>query len=306
MDQMTPRSLLMGLALSAPLLLATGAAADTRLVMLGTGTPVPDAERAGQSMAVVYDGNAYVFDAGGGMVQNAIKASELDPALASVHPTSIRHLFFTHLHSDHILDYPELAATLWWRRPAPLKAYGPTGLAEMTQGYYDMLSIDIELRLNGLTPVEHPDFYKVSVEEHAEGGWEFRDGDVLIEAFEVPHGDISPAFGYRVTTPDKVIVISGDTSPSEVVSEMASGADILVHEIISETAVRKMPEVWYTYHSQAHSFPSGVAKVANEAKPKLLVLTHMISYGEPFELMLEEVKSLYDGEVVLANDLDVF
>ena len=284
---------------------ATAAAAETKLVMLGTGTPVPHPDRVSSSTAVVHDGKSYVFDAGAGMVQRAIQASEMD-GLESLHPTAIENLFFTHLHSDHVLDYPELASTLWWRRPAQITAHGPTGLADMTQGYYDMLAVDVALRTNGLTPVENPEFYKVIVEEHEAGGWTFEDGDVTIEAFDVEHGDIEPAFGYRVTTPDKVIVISGDTAYSDKVVEMARGADILVHEVISEAGLSELPEVWQNYHRAAHTTTSEVARVASEARPGLLVLTHVLHYGAPLESVLDEVKAGYDGEVVLANDLDVF
>lgn len=109
------------------------AQAETRVILLGTGTPVPDAERSGPGLAVIYDGEAYLFDAGGGMVQRAIQAWQTMDA-EELYPTNIKYLFISHLHSDHTLDYPELAATYWWRRTEKLNAYGPVGLQAMTDG----------------------------------------------------------------------------------------------------------------------------------------------------------------------------
>ena len=117
---MNTKKLLSRLAFAGILGLAAGIApvqADTEVVLLGTGTPVPDADRAGPSTAVVYNGEAYVFDAGAGMVRRAIEAAQ-KKGIEALYPTNIKHLFITHLHSDHVLDYSVLASTYWWRREA--------------------------------------------------------------------------------------------------------------------------------------------------------------------------------------------
>ncbi|NVK44536.1 MAG: MBL fold metallo-hydrolase [Oceanospirillaceae bacterium] len=305
---MNPKKFLSRLALAGLLGLAAATApvqAETEVVLLGTGTPVPDADRSGPATAVVYNGEAYVFDAGAGMVRRAIEAAQ-KKGIEALYPTNIKHLFITHLHSDHVLDYSVLASTYWWRREAQLNAYGPTGLNAMTQGYYDMLQRDIELRTSGLQPVKHPTFYQVKTQEFDKGGWKIQDGDVTVEAFDVNHGDIEPSFAFRVTTPDKTIVISGDTTYSEALAEIAKGADILVHEVISEAGWSKLPENWQHYHAAAHTRTSELAKLANQARPKLLVLTHILHYSAPIETALTEVQAAYDGKVVLGNDLDVF
>ncbi len=286
------------------MLLSSVAVAETRLVMLGTGTPVIDGERSGPSVAVIHDGEAYVFDAGGGMVQRAIQAKER-LGIEELDPTRIKYLFFTHLHSDHVLDYPELASTLWWRRTQKLKAWGPAGLQEMTEGMYRMMAPDIRIRTGGTQPIEHPDYYRVDINEIDEGVV-FDANGILIEAFAVPHGDIRPAFGYRVTTPDKVIVISGDTAYSEKLIEMAKGADILVHEVISEKALEGLSEFWQNYHTSAHTTTSQLAKVANRAQPGLLVLYHILFYDATPENILEEIRHTYPGRVVLPDDLAVY
>lgn len=306
---MNPKRLLSRLLLSGVVSLAASlpliAQAQTEVVMLGTGTPVPEADHSGPSTAVIYNGEAYVFDLGPGAVHRAIEAAQ-KKGIKALYPTHIRRVFVTHLHSDHVLDYPVLASTYWWRRTSQIEAWGPTGLEAMTQGYYEMLQKDISLRTSGLQPVKHPTFYQVITHEYPKGGWTVKDGDVTIEAFDVNHGDIKPAFGYRITTPDKTIVISGDTTYSKKVEEMATGVDILVHEVISDEGWSKLPKNWQKYHAAAHTRASLLAKLASKAKPGLLILTHVLHYSAPRDSVLKEVKAGYNGKVVLANDLDVF
>lgn len=294
-------------------LAAVAAQADTKVVMLGTGTPVPNPDRAGAGVAVIHDGEAYVFDIGGGVVQRMIEAAQLtsvDAAQAKgikeLAPTNVNHLFITHLHSDHTLDYAELASTLWWRRDDHLNAIGPKGLQAMTDGFYNMQKVDIDLRTGGNQPVKDPTMYRVNVTEIAEDGIVFDQDGVTVEAFSVSHGDIDPAYGYRITTPDKSVVISGDTTYSETLAEKAKGADVLIHEVISEEGWSALSPSWQEYHHTSHTLTSEVAKIANAAQPGVLVLTHVLHYGAPIESAKSEVETLYDGKVVLASDLDGF
>lgn len=154
--------------------------------------------------------------------------------------------------------------------------------------------------------MKDPSLYQLDVTEIADPGVVFDENGVTIEAFEVSHGDIHPAFGYKVTTPDKTIVISGDTTYNDTVLDMARGADILVHEVISEEGWSALPPEWQAYHHSSHTLTSELARLANEARPDLLVLTHILHYGAPIETALSEVQALYDGKVVLAEDLDEF
>jgi len=284
---------------------STQASAETRVIILGTGTPVPNAERSGPGLAVIHNDDAYLFDAGGGMVQRMIEAWETMDA-EPLYPTKVKHLFLSHLHSDHTLDYPELAATYWWRRTDKLNAYGPVGLQAMTDGYYEMQAIDIALRTGGNQPVKDPTLYQVDVHEIGDDGVIFEEGGVTVEAFSVNHGDIKPAYGYKITTPDKSIVFSGDTTYSETLTEVAKGADVLVHEVISEEGWKALPPEWQAYHHSSHTLTSELAKIASESRPGVLVLTHILHYRAPIETAKTEIEALYDGKVVLANDLDEF
>lgn len=296
---------LSGILVAAMLALAGPALSETRLIMLGTGTPVPSAERAGGSLAVIYDGEAYMFDVGPGSVRNAIKAWKTMDA-PELNPVNIKYVFITHLHSDHTLDYPELASTYWWRRDAHIDAYGPKGLNAMTEGYYAMQDVDISLRTSGNQPVKDPTMYKVNVHEIEEPGVIFDKNGVTVEAFLVDHGDIKPAYGFKITTPDKTIVYSGDTRYNENVVEAATGADILVHEVISEAGWKELEPMWQEYHHTSHTLTSELAEVANKAKPGLLVLNHVLTYAAPLDSAKSEVEALYDGKVVLGHDLDEF
>jgi len=279
-------------------------AMPTRVVVLGTGNPIPDARRAGASIAVIHKGEAYLFDVGAGSVHNAtIARYRYD--IPSLYPSQVCCVFLTHLHSDHTMDYPELAQTLWWRRRKPLSAFGPAGLAGMTEGIYRMLAADLDIRINGIQPVPNPDAYKVNVTE-IEAGVVFEKDDLVVEAFDVPHGEVKPAFGYRVTTADRRIVISGDTALSDTLLEKARGVDLLFHEVISDSGLANNTEFWQRYHKSHHTLASDLGKLASEARPGLLVLYHGLYYGVPEAVILDEVKATYDGDVVLASDLDVF
>jgi len=277
---------------------------ETRVVVLGTGTPIPDARRAGASIAVIHKGEAYLFDVGAGAVRNAIVA-RYRYDIPSLYPSQICCVFLTHLHSDHIMDYPELASTLWWRRREALAAWGPPGLANMTEGVYRMMEADTDIRVNGIQPIPNPDAYKVRVTEIREGII-FEKDDLIIEAFAVPHGEVKQAFGYRITTEDKTIVVSGDTAVSQKLLEKSRGVDLLFHEVISDSGLSGNTEFWQKYHKSYHTLASALGKLASEARPGLLVLYHGLYYGVPESVIVEEVRAQYGGEVVLANDLDVF
>lgn len=278
--------------------------AGTQVVVLGTGNPIPDPRRAGPGIAVVHQGKAYLFDIGAGVVRNAtIARYRYD--IPSLYPLRISALFLTHLHNDHTADYPVLAGTLWWRRTEPLKLFGPRGSVEMTEGMYAMMAPDVRLRSGGTQPVGDARAYRVDVTEITEGV-AFEADDIRIEAFDVNHGAIKPAFGYRITTPDKTIVISGDTARSDALIEMARDADILFHEVISDQGLLLNSESMQAYHKRSHTLASELGRIANEARPGLLVLYHALFYGTPESNIVDEVRATYDGRVVLANDLDRF
>ena len=276
----------------------------TKVVVLGTGTPIPDAFRAASSIAIVHKGESYLFDIGAGAVHNATRA-RYKYDIPSLYPTEIDAVFITHLHSDHILDYSELNYTLWWRRRAPLMVFGPIGTEEMSKGMVAMMAPDVRIRTSGNQPVMNPDAHIPVVKEITDG-LVFEKGDLRVEAFSVPHGDVKPSYGYRVTTEDLSVVISGDTAYSEAIKEKSRDVDILFHEYISDEGLLRNSLAFQAYHKKSHTTTTDLAEIVNQAKPGLLVLYHGLHYGLPEKKAIEEVRAIYDGEVILADDLDIF
>lgn len=279
-------------------------AAPARIVMLGTGTPIPDANRAGPGVALVHRGETYLFDVGAGTVHNATRARYRHD-IPSLYPSQVCCVFITHMHSDHTMDFSELAYTLWWRRRHGLLAFGPTGMQTMADGMHTMMLPDRTARTASAQPVANPDGYRVEVTE-IDAGFVFENGDLRIEAFAVDHGDIRPAFGYRIDTADGSVVVSGDTAVSAKLLEMSRGVDILIHEVISDTGLARNSEGFQAYHRSSHTPASELGRLASDARPGLLVLYHGLYYGVPEDTIVDEVRKFYDGPVVLANDLDIF
>jgi ribonuclease BN (tRNA processing enzyme) len=133
----------------------------------------------------------------------------------------------------------------------------------------------------------------------------YQDNNVSVEAFPVVHGSW-PAYGYKFTSSDRTIVISGDTAPTPVLVEKARGCDILVHEVYSGVALKNRGPEWIKYHSSVHTSSHELAEIASQSQPKLLVLYHQLFWSRTEAELLAEVKRGYDGKVVSGNDLDVY
>ena len=276
----------------------------TRVVMLGTGTPNAEPDRSGPALAVVVGGTPYLIDAGPGVVRRAVGAFQA--GIKAMRASNINHLFITHLHSDHTLGYPDLIFTPWvLERNHPLNVFGPRGTGRMTRHLIKAYRRDIRIRLNGAEPANRQG-YRVNVQRIREG-LIFRDRNVKVYAFPVQHGAWKQAFGFRFETPDRNIVISGDRAPGTAnILKYFRDCDILVHEVYSAEGFRSRPEVWQNYHKTAHTSSLELAELAREIKPKLLVLYHQLLWGSTPDRLLAEIRGIYKGRVVYANDLDVF
>lgn len=301
-------ALLIGVVLWNPALAELDASETTKLVMLGTGTPITDPERSGPSLAIVVNETPYIVDFGPGIVRRAAAAStEHGGPVEGLETTNLKIAFLTHLHSDHSVGFADLVFTTWTMgRDEPLTVYGPEGIEEMTTHLLDAYREDIRYRVYGLEPTDNSG-WRVVAHTIAEAGVVFEDDNVKVEAFPVVHGSWPNAYGYRFTTPDRVIVVSGDAAKSETVERYSKGADILVHEVYSSKglAAREEP-FWTRYHSSNHTSAAEVGEIAASAQPKLVVLTHILFFGASEDDLLTEIRGTYDGEVVIAEDLDVF
>ena len=300
------------LAAAASFLLVSPSAADieasdtTQVVLLGTGTPNSDPERSGPGVAIVVNGTAYLVDFGPGIVRQAAAMSpEYGGSIEGLASSKLGHAFLTHLHSDHTVGLPDLILTSWvLGRDQPLELYGPDGTDDMVLSIQKAYDADIQYRLNGLEPANDQG-WRVNVHVIKEGTV-YEDENVTVDAFPVMHGDWSNAFGYRFTTPDRVIVISGDAVPDPTLEKYAQNADILIHEVYSVEGFQRRAENWQTYHAAHHTSAHELGELASRVKPGLLVLYHVLFWGASEETILEEVREKYDGDVVLGSDLDVF
>jgi ribonuclease BN (tRNA processing enzyme) len=275
----------------------------TQLVLLGTGTPNADPDRSGPAVAIVVNDTPYLVDCGPGVVRRA--AAAYRAGISGLQVKKLTRAFITHLHTDHTVGYPDLIFTPWvLERDEPLEVYGPKGIAAMTHHILKAYEEDIKIRLEGLEPA-NTEGYKVNVHE-IEPGVIYEDENVNVKAFAVRHGSWAQAFGYRFETPDRTIVISGDTTPTRSVIENCNRCDVLVHEVYSQAGFERRSHVWRKYHSSFHTSSVELAKIASEARPGLLVLYHQLLWGTSEEGLLEEIRQGYDGRVVSGHDLDVY
>jgi ribonuclease BN (tRNA processing enzyme) len=281
-----------------------GQAPASRLVFLGTGTPNADPERWGPALAVVVGDQAYLVDAGPGIVRRAAAAAR--KGIPALQPPRLVRVFLTHLHSDHTLGLPDLMLSPWvLGRDRPLEVFGPEGTRDMTRHILQAYRADIDMRRYGLEPANDSG-YRVIVHEIAPGVV-YHDGHVTVTAFPVLHGSWPQAFGYRFDTPDRSIVISGDTRPTDAVVRACNGCDILVHEVYSADRFRQRSPAWQRYHAAFHTSTTELAALATRAHPGLLILDHVLFWGAtPADIVAEIRRAGYSGRVVLANDLDVF
>jgi ribonuclease BN (tRNA processing enzyme) len=272
--------------------------------MLGTGTPNADPERSGPAVAVVVGDAAYLVDAGPGIVRRAAQAAR-DDSIHALEPPRLRRVFITHLHSDHTVGLPDLMLSPWvLGRTDPLDVFGPVGTKRMVDLLEQAYSEDIQIRLRGGEPSNKTGY---AANAHDVGaGVVYRDSNVTVMAFNVAHGKWDQAFGYRFATRDRVVVISGDTSPSDAVIAACNACDVLVHEVYSAERFRTRPAEWRQYHAAYHTSTEQLADIATRARPKLLVLYHQLYWGDDDASLVRQVQAKYRGNVVSARDLGVY
>ena len=274
----------------------------SEIVMLGTGTPGPDPDRSGPSLAIIVNDQPYLVDFGPGVVRRTAAAYRMGVHGLATH--LLNRAFLTHLHSDHTAGYPDLILSPWvMGRDEPLEVYGPPGLNHLTKHVAAAYEADVDQRLHGLEPCS-PTGYEVNPHE-IEPGLCYEDDHVEVHAFEVSHGTWT-AYGYKFICPDRTIVVSGDTGKHPNVAKAAKGCDVLIHEVCSAVGLSYRSEEWQRYHSTYHTLGPELAEIASKAKPGLLVLTHQLHQGVSDAELLREIREGYAGPVISAKDLDMF
>jgi ribonuclease BN (tRNA processing enzyme) len=276
----------------------------TRLVLLGTGGgPRPRKASSAAAQVIIVNDAAYVVDCGDGVARQLV--------MANVPLASLKSIFITHHHSDHNADYGNLILLAWTAGlNHRVDTWGPPPLQRMTRLFFEMSSYDIKVRIADegrppLAPLVH-------AHELRTGGVVMQDENVKVTAALVHHPPVSPAFGYRFDTADRSIVISGDTTPTKALIELAKGADVLVHDALFEPAIDRMvarvPNAQSLKRSilSHHTSAEDAGRVASEAGVKMLVLSHLIPADDPDvteQMWIDAARRNFNGEIVVGKDL---
>lgn len=278
----------------------------TKLVLLGTGNPNPDPNHSGCALALIVNNTPYIIDFGPGVIRQAAAASpRYGGNISGLSTKNIKTAFVTHLHSDHTAGYPDLILTPWvMGRDEPLEVYGPIGIKEMTDNILKAYQEDIRYRVYGEEPA-NDNGWRVNTHEIKEGIC-YEDSNITVEAFKVLHGSWPNAFGYRFTTPDKIIVVSGDTKPCDNIIKYSKNADILVHEVYYKAGYDTKNELWKRYHANHHTSTYELGEIAKKCNPGKIILYHILFWGASEQQLLNEIKEVYDGDVYVGHDLDIF
>jgi ribonuclease BN (tRNA processing enzyme) len=298
---------------------AKGTSSGTHFVTLGTTAgPLPRKDRAQASNLLIVNGTTYLIDAGDGVARRIVQAG--------ANFRTINTIFITHNHSDHTAGLATLLDVQWeYAKRQPTQVYGPPGTERLVKAALDYFAVNAEIRsTEGKSGLD-----KIAIGHDVGVGQIYQDANIKVTAVENTHFNIpanSPyhgkhkSYSYRFQTPDRVIVFTGDTGPSDAVTQLAKGADVLVSEVLSAEEIKqrriksgvwqkmgKDEQVAFMKHlTEEHVTPEQVGKMATKAGVKMVVLTHLAFSGkdnDDYQRYVEQVGKEYKGKVVVANDL---
>ena len=268
-----------------------------KVTLLGTGCPPPVMNRFGPSTLVEAGDQKLVFDAGRGSLQRL--------AQLKVRWQDVGGLFLTHLHSDHVVGFPDLWLTGWLLVPGrdvPLPVFGPRGTSRMMFHLRQAYDYDIRIRL------QNDGASRAGVEIRATDireGVIYNKGGVKVTAFVVDHAPVKPAFGYRIDFAGRSVVLSGDTRVSANLIRYAQGVDVLVHEVfVPETLAHagvppKRAEKIIDYHTT----PEQAGEVFTQVKARLAVYSHICLPNASEQELIAPTRKTYAGPLELGEDL---
>ena len=266
-----------------------------RITLLGTGGgPLVNLRQFGASTLVEAGGKRLLFDCGRGATIRLVEAG--------IPIGAVGRLFLTHLHSDHVMQIPDLLLAGWvgsTGRRAPLEVWGPDGTRDMMSGLEKAFVFDIHMRRDvdekipaaGITVQSHDISEGVVLDE---------DG-VKVTAFLVDHRPVSPAFGYRVDYRGRSVALSGDTRVSDNLVKFATGVDVLIHEAVDPVVQRAasanpaMTERIIDHHTTGEQAGQEFARV----KPRLAVYSH----APDSEALIAQTRTHYSGPLQGPEDL---
>ena len=266
------------------------------VILTGTGSPLPDANRAGPSTLVKVGDTHILVDAGRGVVMRMAGAGSLPGLLAGV--------LITHLHSDHICALNDVITTHWVmsQGKATLPIYGPIGTAEFVDRQLHALEPDIGYRMEHHDVLTNPPL--VNVTELAPGN-SFALGDVKIDTAATEHAPVRPTIGFRIEHAGSTAALVGDTIPCDGVDELARNADVYVQTVIRRDLVEMIPVGMMQDILDYHSGVVEAAQTAERVAAKRLALTHMVPAPTPerYPEWIAIAAEHYSGEVIVGDDL---
>jgi ribonuclease Z len=267
-----------------------------QVIILGSGSPLPDPQRAGPSTLVRTSVGDFLFDCGRGVLMRA--------AAAGSGAAAFRAVCLTHLHSDHITDLNDIYTMRWAMsfQPNPLAVYGPPGTAALVRATETMLEPDIGYRLAHHADLEwRPSADVTEVEE----GVIFEEGAVRIAVAATEHAPVRPTIGYRIDDREHSVVIAGDTVPCDGLDGLSTDADVLVHTVVRRDLIEQLGLPRLMDVLDYHSAVPDAAQTAARNRVGTLVLTHLVPSPAPGteQEWLDQAAAHFGGTVLLATDL---
>jgi ribonuclease BN (tRNA processing enzyme) len=276
------------------------------LILLGTGGgPRIWSARSQPESALIIKNNVYVIDAGDGVATQMAK-SKIDPE-------SIKAIFITHNHSDHVADFGTLLLRTWQSgHNGFIQCFGPPPVKQMIKSYMDYMQWDIKLRIK---EENRPKFDSIfNVNEINSNSFVYKDNNLSVDCIKVPHGTAKPSYAYRFKIGDKRIVFSGDTSKSVKLIKFAKNSDYLIHEVLNIEGVDAIIERTYPGNKafrrhiiEAHTTMEEVGEIATKANVKTLILNHLVPTGSPTldksEIWRAGVSKNFKGKIIVGSDL---
>jgi len=267
-----------------------------QVIILGSGSPLPDPQRAGPSTLVRTSVGDFLFDCGRGVLMRA--------AAAGSGAGAFRAVLLTHLHSDHITDLNDIYTSRWVTsfQPNPLPVYGPPGTAALLGAIHSMLEPDVGYRLAHHEDLQWPPSATVT---EVEVGVVLEEGTVRITAAPTDHAPVRPTVAYRIDDAGQSVVIAGDTVPCAGLDALSTGAGVLVHTVVRPDLIEQfgLPRL-----SDVLDYHSSVAQAAQTAARNgvgTLLLTHLVPAPAPGteQEWLDLAAAQFGGPILLATDL---
>lgn len=270
---------------------------DIKIILLGTGAPAPVMNRFGPSILVEAGGQKFLFDAGRGALQRLTQVK--------VRWKEVQGVFFTHLHSDHVVGFSDLWLTGWLVAPGravPLQVWGPEGTGTMMSHLEQAYQHDIRIRIEDERPSPNG---IVIISKDINEGLVYDEGGVKVTAFEVDHGLVKPAFGYRIDFAQRSVILSGDTRVSDNLIRHAEGVDVLIHEVADSISLLEagVPAERMKSILGRHTTPAQAGGVFSRTKPKLAVFSHIAPPAVREEYLIQQTRKTYSGPLEVGEDL---